>query len=90
MAKEQQDRTTQDLFQTEVRVGRPRTNPLSRKEQLRHNKRQQVQRDKANGIKRIEFKLAEDLLCRLNLEAEAAGIKRSQLIERLLRQQLNM
>jgi len=90
VAKQQLDRTTPDLFHAEVRVGRPRSNPLPRKEQIRQNKRLQVKRDNANGIKRIEFKLAEDLLSRLNLDAENAGIKRSALIEQLLRQQLKM
>ena len=34
MAKEQTDRTTLDLFAHERRPGRPKTNPLSRDEQL--------------------------------------------------------
>ena len=40
--KEQTDRTTLDLFATERRPGRPKTNPLSRDEQLRINKRNQL------------------------------------------------
>ncbi|WP_376753338.1 LexA regulated protein, partial [Enterobacter soli] len=46
MAKEQTDRTTIDLFANERRPGRPKTNPLSRDEQLRINKRNQLKRDK--------------------------------------------
>jgi hypothetical protein len=49
MAKEQTDRTTLDLFANERRPGRPKTNPLSRDEQLRINKRNQLKRDKVAG-----------------------------------------
>lgn len=42
MAKEQTDRTTRDLFADELRPGRPKTNPLSRHEQLKINKRNQL------------------------------------------------
>lgn len=90
MAIETFDRTTQDLFNTDIRLGRPRSNPLPRNEQLRQNKRMQVKRDNAKGIKRIELKVAGDLLSRLNDEAQQAGINRSLLIERLIRQQLQM
>ncbi len=50
MAKEQTDRTTLDLFANERRPGRPKTNPLSRDEQLRINKRNQLKRDKIVGL----------------------------------------
>ena len=66
MAKENLDRTTIDLFAEEKRAGRPKTNPLSRKEQLKHNKRNQLSRDKANGLKRIELKVEQDLFDMLN------------------------
>ena len=58
MAKEQTDRTTLDLFAHERRPGRPKTNPLSRDEQLRINKRNQLKRDKVRGLKRVELKLS--------------------------------
>lgn len=88
MAKELSDRTTQDLFSEEKRIGRPRTNPMPRKDQLKYNKRQQVKREKLNGIKRIELKVDNELFAKLNLEAQSRGLSRSALIEELLRKQL--
>lgn len=89
MAKESSDRTTIDLFATEKRRGRPRSNPLSREQQLKINKRNQIQRDKANGLKRIELKVSQDLYDALNEKALASNISRSQLIESILLQQVN-
>ena len=54
MAKEHTDRTTLDLFANERRPGRPKTSPLSRDEQLRINKRNQLKRDKVRGLRRVE------------------------------------
>ena len=79
MAKEQTDRTTLDLFAHERRPGRPKTNPLSRDEQLRINKRNQLKRDKVRGLKRVEA---------LNELAESRNMSRSELIEEMLMQQL--
>ena len=59
MAKAQTDRTTIDLFENEKRPGRPKTNPLSRELQLKVNKRNQLKRDKARGLKRVEFKVSD-------------------------------
>ena len=89
MAKEATDRTTIDLFANEKRRGRPRSNPLSRSQQLKVNKRNQIQRDKANGLKRIELKVSQDLYDALNEQALASNISRSQLIEFILQQQLD-
>jgi predicted HicB family RNase H-like nuclease len=89
MAKESSDRTTIDLFATEKRRGRPRSNPLSREQQLKVNKRNQIQRDRANGLKRIELKVSQDLYDALNQKALASNISRSQLIESILLQQVN-
>ncbi|WP_372873386.1 LexA regulated protein [Shewanella sp.] len=89
MAKEAADRTTIDLFADEKRRGRPRSNPLSREAQLRINKRNQVQRDKAKGLKRIELKVSQDLYDALNDKALASNISRSQLIECILKQVLD-
>ena len=83
MAKEQTDRTTLDLFAHERRPGRPKTNPLSRDEQLRINKRNQLKRDKVRGLKRVELKLKA-----LNELAESRNMSRSELIEEMLMQQL--
>ena len=71
MAKEQTDRTTLDLFANERRPGRPKTNPLSRDEQLRINKRNQLKRDKVRGLKRVELKLNAEAVEALNELAEA-------------------
>ena len=80
MAKEQTDRTTLDLFATERRPGRPKTNPLSRDEQLRINKR--------NQLKRVELKLNADAVDALSELADAREISRSELIEEMLMLQL--
>ena len=83
MAKEQTDRTTLDLFAHERRPGRPKTNPLSRDEQLRINKR-----DKVRGLKRVELKLNAEAVEALNELAESRNMSRSELIEEMLMQQL--
>ena len=89
MAKEQTDRTTLDLFANERRPGRPKTNPLSRDEQLRINKRNQLKRDNNRGLKRVELKLNADAVDALNELASARDISRSELIEEMLIAQLN-
>jgi len=88
MAKEQTDRTTLDLFANERRPGRPKTNPLSRDEQLRINKRNQLKRDKVRGLKRVELKMNADAVETLNALADARQMSRSELIEELLLTQL--
>ncbi|GAA4889010.1 LexA regulated protein [Ferrimonas pelagia] len=90
MAIEKSDRTTLDMFATEKRRGRPRTNPLSREEQLRINKRNQILRDKSKGLKRIEFKVSEELYNALNDRALDSNITRSQLIESILLAQFDV
>lgn len=84
MAKQNTDRTTIDLFTNEKRAGRPKTNPLSRKEQLRVNKRNQLRRDRQKGLKRIELKVGNDLFSALNTLASEQGLSRSELIEQVL------
>lgn len=84
MAKQHQDRTTMDLFSLEKRRGRPKSNPLAREVQLKVNKRNQVKRDRAKGLRRVELKLHESLLHQLDDQAENMGITRSSLIERML------
>lgn len=84
MAKELTDLTTIDLFNEEKRPGRPRTNPHAREVQVRINKRNQVKRDKNNGLKRVEFKIHQDLFEQLEQYALAEKLTRSQLIEKLL------
>ncbi len=84
MAKESTDNVTIDLFQSQRRPGRPKTNPLSRAEQMKLNKRRQHRRDRARGLKRIELKVEESVYVALNQSAKAQGMSRSQLIERIL------
>lgn len=88
MAKEQTDRTTLDLFAEERRPGRPKTSPLSRDEQLRINKRNQLKRDKVKGLRRVELKLNEDAVTILNQLANEKNMSRSELIEEMLMSQL--
>ncbi|WP_434525505.1 LexA regulated protein [Photorhabdus asymbiotica] len=88
MAKEQMDRTTLDLFADERRPGRPKTNPLSRDEQLRINKRNQLRRDKVRGLRRVELKINADAVDALNFLAQQRNISRSELIEQILLAQL--
>ncbi|WXS29321.1 LexA regulated protein [Salmonella enterica subsp. enterica serovar Infantis] len=86
--KNKRNCTTLDLFAHERRPGRPKTNPLSRDEQLRINKRNQLKRDKVRGLKRVELKLNAQAVDALNELAEARNISRSELIEEILMKQL--
>ncbi|MEG2830824.1 MAG: LexA regulated protein, partial [Edwardsiella sp. (in: enterobacteria)] len=86
--KEQTDRTTLDLFAEERRPGRPKTNPLSREEQLRINKRNQLRRDRVKGLRRVELKMNEEAVDLLNRLAQERNISRSELIEQMLLSQL--
>ena len=86
MAKEASDLTTIDLFSDEKRPGRPKTNPHSRSVQIKINKRNQVRRDKNNGLKRVEFKIHSDLFEQLDELSKHQGISRSELIESILKE----
>ncbi len=88
MAKESADLTTIDLFCDEKRPGRPKTNPNSRSVQIKINKRNQVKRDKNNGLKRIEFKVHRSLFEQLEQLAKTQKVSRSELIETLLTESL--
>ncbi|AGH39153.1 LexA regulated protein [Bibersteinia trehalosi USDA-ARS-USMARC-188] len=70
-------------------MGRPRTNPLSREQQVRINKRNQLRRDRSSGLKRVELKLHADMVEALEKEAIAKGVSRGQLIERILTEYFN-
>ena len=89
MAKESFDRITHDLFADEVRPGRPKSNPHSRKVQLKINKQKQVLRDKEKGLKRIELKVDSELFSLLNQLSKEQNINRSELIAQLLYAQIN-
>ena len=84
MAKASNDRITIDLFANVKSRGRPKTNPLSRKDQLLINKRNQIKRDKANGLKRIELKVEAELFNVLNDLATLHNVSRGQIIESIL------
>ncbi|GGB52810.1 LexA family transcriptional regulator [Oceanisphaera marina] len=88
MAKQETDRTTLDLFADERRRGRPKTNPLPREAQLKYNKRNQLKRDRERGLSRIELKVDQALLNRLNILAAEQQLSRADLIQALLLQQL--
>lgn len=89
MAKESSDRITNDLFANEIRLGRPKSNPYSRQVQLKINKQKQTQRDKQNGLKRIELKVDSELFDALNELSKKQKISRSELINQLLQAQIN-
>ena len=88
MAKSETDRTKPDLCESEKRPGRPKTNPLPRDMQLKVNKRNQIKRDKARGLKRVEFKVSSQLYQALSDMADAQNISRSALIETILQERL--
>ncbi|PJG85841.1 LexA regulated protein [Conservatibacter flavescens] len=90
MAKQDADCVTLDLFANVPKVGRPKTNPLTREQQLRINKRNQLKRDKSSGLKRVELKLHQDLVMELEKRATDLGISRSELIETILQDYLNI
>lgn len=89
MAKQDSDCITLDLFENLPKIGRPRTNPLSREQQIRINKRNQLKRDRSSGLKRVELKLHSDLVQTLEEQAFAQGLSRGQLIEQILRDYIN-
>lgn len=89
MAKQDSDHITLDLFENLPKVGRPRTNPLSREQQVRINKRNQLRRDRSSGLRRVELKLHSDLIQSLEEQAFAQGLSRGQLIEQILNNYIN-
>ncbi|RUO77757.1 LexA regulated protein [Idiomarina seosinensis] len=85
MAKENNDKVTIDLFVEQPRRGRPRTNPLPRNEQLRINKRRQLQRDRQQGKKRLELKTDQQLHQQLTALADQLDCSRGELVEAVLK-----
>ncbi len=84
MAKQDADCITLDLFATTSKIGRPRTNPLTREQQLRINKRNQLRRDRSSGLRRVELKLHKDLVQQLENLASERAVSRSEIIEKIL------
>ncbi|MCW8357353.1 MAG: LexA regulated protein [Marinomonas sp.] len=76
MAKASSDRNTIDLFGKSP--GRPRTQPLTRKDQLKINKRAQREKEKAQGLKRLELLIEQNTLDKLDLLCEQSGLKRAE------------
>ena len=76
MAKASSDRNTIDLFGKSP--GRPRTQPLTRKDQLKLNKRAQREKEKAQGLKRLELIVEQDIIDKLDELCELNGIKRAE------------
>lgn len=89
MAKENTDRTTPDLFADDRRPGRPKTSQLSRDEQLRMNKRNQLKRDRVKGLQRVELKMEQSIVQALNQLACQHNLSRSELIEKMILRQLH-
>ncbi|SUB24059.1 LexA regulated protein [Avibacterium avium] len=86
MAKQDADCITLDLFANTPKVGRPKTNPLTREQQLRINKRNQLKRDKSCGLKRVELKLHTDIVQKLEDLASVQRVSRSELIVTILQE----
>jgi len=78
MAKSSSDRNTIDLF-SKTR-GRPRTQILSRQEQLKANKKTQRIRQNQQGQKRIEVILNYETIKKLDQLCELEGVKRADWI----------
>ncbi|MCW4628033.1 MULTISPECIES: LexA regulated protein [Marinomonas] len=76
MAKASSDRNTIDLFGKSP--GRPRTQPLTRKDQLKLNKRAQREKEKAQGLKRLELIVEQDIIDKLDELCELNGLKRAE------------
>ncbi|MDP8080409.1 LexA regulated protein [Phocoenobacter skyensis] len=89
MAKQDVDCITLDLFASAPKVGRPRSNPLTREQQIRINKRNQLKRDRSSGLKRVELKLHSDLISALEDVANQRNITRGQLIQQILDDHIN-
>jgi hypothetical protein len=87
MAKASSDRNTIDLFGKPV--GRPRRQPLNRKEQLKHNKRIQREKEKALGMKRLELIIDQGIIDKLDQLCKLDDVKRAEWLTRFIDQQHN-
>ncbi|MEK9710932.1 MAG: LexA regulated protein [Thalassolituus sp.] len=89
MSVQPEDRTTIDMF-SEIRPGRPRSNPYDRTQQCRFNKRSQRLRDKHAGLHRLEVKLPGDVVAALDEASEELGLSRAEVISKALEQWLHL
>lgn len=76
MAKASSDRNTIDLFNRPV--GRPRSQTLPRKDQLKRNKRLQREKEKALGLRRLELLVDQETLEKLDALCELNDVKRAE------------
>ena len=88
MAKASVDRATIDLFATDKQRGRPKSSPYSREQQMRINKKNQLVRDKQNGLKRVEIKLHREMYDKASVIAADKGVSRSELLAELINNSL--
>jgi len=63
------------MTQAKKTRGRPRTSPLSRKEQIRHAKRAQRERQRAAGVAEVHLRLTADDAERLRVASSAPHFK---------------
>lgn len=89
MSVQLEDRTTMDMF-ADRQKGRPKSNPYPRDVQIRVNKRTQRQRDKQKGLKRMEVKMSEELLSRIDEYAAEKNCSRAEIVEMSVGDWLNM
>ena len=80
MSVQLEDRTTMDMF-AERQRGRPKSNPYPRDVQIRVNKRTQRLRDKKKGLRRLEVKMSEELIQRLDEYAAEQKCTRAEVVE---------
>jgi hypothetical protein len=85
MSIQPEDRTTIDMFSRPER-GRPKTSPYDRNTQLKLSKRLQRNRDKHQGMRRVEVKLNSDVVEVLDHLVSELGISRADVIENGLKQ----
>ncbi|WP_430462600.1 LexA regulated protein [Thalassolituus sp. LLYu03] len=89
MSIQPEDRTTIDMF-APSRPGRPRSNPYNRSQQSRINKRVQRQRDRLNGLQRLEIKLEEEVVKHLDKVCDDLELSRADVVELALKQWLHL
>lgn len=89
MSVQPEDRTTIDMFET-PRRGRPRSNPYDRRVQSRFNKRFQRQRDREQGLQRLEVKVEAAIIERLDEVCADLGLNRTEAVSIALKHWLHL
>lgn len=89
MSIQPEDRNTLDMFATPA-PGRPRSSLYDRKTQSRHHKRSQRQRDKAQGIQRVEVRLEGRVVEKLDKVCDQLNLSRTEVMECALKQWLHL